>query len=42
MECVCTILDERSVLATWNDGRPPLGALEMDDKEHIMATQERH
>lgn len=38
MDSVCTILDELNVSATPNDGRPPLGALEMDDNEHVMAT----
>jgi len=35
---VCTILDELNVSATWNNGRPPLGTLETDDKVCIMAT----
>jgi len=35
---VRAILDEVNVSATWNNGKPLLGTLEMDDKEHIMAT----
>jgi hypothetical protein len=32
MDCVRTILDEVNVSTTQNDGRPPLGTLETDDK----------